>query len=570
MKRILLTAAILLSFSVCAFADAVSLSEAEKAAKTYMNAGEVTLAYSDDACYAFNNPAGGWVMISAENCAEPILGHNETGSFDAANIPGNFRVWTSLVGKNFRAVRKAGMKPRTEVSQRWASPARQATKASGAVQIETAAWNQSSPYNNYCPKSSLTGCVATAMAIFLRSQQWPDQGKGTIPAYTTETKSYSVDAININGYAYNWSDMPLTDGASVSWTSAQKEAVARLMQHCGAMVEMDYTTSGSGAYSEYIIPALAEFMSYSASAREEYRVDFNNYEWFSMIKSEIDAGRPLLYGGSDEDTEDGHQFICDGYNSNYEIHINWGWGGYCNGWYAVNYLGDKGGNVDDVFSYYDTAIFGLVPDAEGSDPDNVSLCLMQDGDYYGLYLEDGDPLDAGGFEVSIGYIFNYYDVAFNGKVKLVLCDKDGAVKETVGDEKSISIKAATSSMAYSTAISSYTAKITSSPQFGDYVCVYYQAPSGEWRYMGGEGAQTKIGVYDFPYILLPQDCKAGDVIYFEYIPGWDTPSSVAWYYDGNSNTSGNATLTSGKHTVKAVLTYTSGRKATIQRVIDAQ
>ena len=55
-------------------------------------------------------------------------------------------------------------------------------------QYETAKWDQLSPYNKFCPMinnvRTVTGCVATAMAILMRYHQWPDAGTGTLPAYT--------------------------------------------------------------------------------------------------------------------------------------------------------------------------------------------------------------------------------------------------------------------------------------------------------------------------------------------------------------------------------------------------
>ena len=65
-----------------------------------------------------------------------------------------------------------------------------------------------------------------------------------IPAYTTRTNHFSVDAIPA-GSAFDWDNM--VDEYSDTSTEAQKQAVARLMQYCGAAVQMDYVLNESFA-----------------------------------------------------------------------------------------------------------------------------------------------------------------------------------------------------------------------------------------------------------------------------------------------------------------------------------
>lgn len=56
-----------------------------------------------------------------------------------------------------------------------------ADDAEKEVLLKTALWNQNAPYNNLCPKisgsSTPTGCVATALAIVMKYNRWPDPGK---------------------------------------------------------------------------------------------------------------------------------------------------------------------------------------------------------------------------------------------------------------------------------------------------------------------------------------------------------------------------------------------------------
>lgn len=80
-----------------------------------------------------------------------------------------------------------------------------------------------------------------------------------------------------------------------------------------------------------------------------------------MVKEELEAHRPVLYGGSNKRNE-GHQFVLDGYTSNNYFSVNWGWGGYSNGYYLLSGLNPNdqgiGGNTGG-FTVGQDAVFGL-------------------------------------------------------------------------------------------------------------------------------------------------------------------------------------------------------------------
>lgn len=576
--------------SFTASAEAVDSDTALGIAKQFFGGNNLSLVWSGErtksdmeapSYYSFNNPDGGWVIIAGDDCCEPVLAYSMTGSFDAGKLPSNFVGWMNGVSRNVKAVRKAGLRPADVTKAGWKSVGR--TKASSETLIETAQWGQESFYNAYCPSGCPTGCVATAMAIVMRQNAYDVVGKGKIPAYKTTTDSKSVAAIDIDGYTYNWDNMPL-DCSSLSSTT-KKNAIARLMQHCGAMVEMDYTSSGSGAYSCDIVPAMVEYFGYSASAYEVYRNGFSNNEWMNVIKKEIDSGRALIYGGGDSSTEDGHQFVLDGYNSDNMVHINWGWEGELNGWYAVSYLGDKlTGGVNDVFSYFDSAVIGLTFDPEGTDKSNVDLSLEPDADneYVGVSLVSGKIAKGSTFTIKIGCLCNYdaYN-AYDGSVKVGLFSIDGTLKEYVGDEFDAYIAGTdfAGNPGYITK-SSYSCKITSDLALGDYLTPVYKLSDGTWRpvasYRSDEFTSDeyhtvgKLGVIDMAMLIVPSNPKAGEVIYFEMTGSHKCPSSIKWYWDGVQNTKRFVAPTSGKHTLKAQITYVDDSTETLQKVLNVQ
>ena len=204
------------------------------------------------ALYVFDNSAGpGFVIVSGDDASIPVLGYSDSFNFSSEGMPSNLRWWLNTMSSQIKDLRSLN------------APAlsRTARVGTDVVRYETALWDQGYPYYNNCPiysgQRSVTGCGPTAIAIAMRYREWPDAGVGTIPGYTTESYGLRVSARKL-GTAYDWKNMPLTDGASGSWSSAQMAQVARLMADIGAATEADYSPEGTGIYDDIVPLALAE------------------------------------------------------------------------------------------------------------------------------------------------------------------------------------------------------------------------------------------------------------------------------------------------------------------------
>lgn len=85
--------------------------------------------------------------------------------------------------------------------------------------------------------------------------------------------------------------------------------------------------------------------------------------WDALIASEIEAGRPVLYSG--QDVSVGHAFVCDGYEtrgSETYFHINWGWGGTANAYFASDAL-NPSVSRDYHFNDQTTIVYNIKPAA---------------------------------------------------------------------------------------------------------------------------------------------------------------------------------------------------------------
>lgn len=311
-----------------------------------------TVAAPDPSYYVFNNLGEGWVIIAGDDSVSPVLAYSREGSFSCKDMPDNLQWWMDLIDAHVLQSRNKGGQ---RVSL-WDAPFAGGTPV---IELETALWDQIEPFNwespSYKGRVSYTGCVATAAAIVCRYHQWPPYGKGTLPGYVTNSLGIKIPE-NALGREYNYKKMPLSYGRFSS--REQGEAVAALMYDLGTSAFMDFTSDGSGAYTEDLLAALKKHFGYQASARFLWREDFTDYYWLETLKKELKENGPVLYGGYTEDAA-GHQFVFDGYDTKDYFHVNWGWGGYGNGYFRITELGNSS---TDVFSLWQNSVFDLKPD----------------------------------------------------------------------------------------------------------------------------------------------------------------------------------------------------------------
>ena len=304
--------------------------------------------------YVFNYEGGGYVIVSGDDRAEEILGYG-SGRMDVNNLPSNVAWWLNQYKQQMEWL-IANPKAQVETTTQFMSTMLTATTV---PMLMSSTWDQEAPYYNQCPKYNgqycMTGCVATAMAQVMYYWKYPAE-LPALDAYTTaETPRFNVPALP--GITLDWDNM-LDDYSSVNYTTTQANAVAWLMRYCGQAVQMMYSPDGSGAYTEDECAAMIKF-GYSSDATVKYRDDHNATNWNAMMQAELEAGRPILYGGNDY-YAGGHAFVVDGYNaSTSKYHVNFGWSGYDDNYYALDAF--KGNGY--TFSYYQDMIIGVYPES---------------------------------------------------------------------------------------------------------------------------------------------------------------------------------------------------------------
>lgn len=327
------------------------------AAKSTQVNKELTTA-TKESFYVFNvGQNDGYVVVSADDRTPAILGYADEGTFNRNDIPDNMKAW--LQGYTYQLEYLA-----THANTRRAETAEHAT----IRPLIQSTWDQGSPYNNKCPmdgdKRSLSGCLATAMAQIMNYYKYPEKTTKVIPGYTTQTKGITINDIPVT--TIDWDN--IKNNYSGNETAAQKEAIATLMQLCGVSMEMDYTSYSSYAYMIPALNAFKDYFDYDTSLRHVNRIEFKASEWDELIYDELAHKRPVYYCG--QSIGGGHAFVIDGYSKDGLFHVNWGWGGSCNGYFLLSILdphsntGSGASSSSDGYSFDQDAIIGIQPNTD--------------------------------------------------------------------------------------------------------------------------------------------------------------------------------------------------------------
>ena len=274
--------------------------------------------------YVFNSSDGSaFVIVAGDDRAEAVLAYGE-GALDMGDLPCNLR-W--MLGSYKEQLEWLHANP-DAVVERCRVPYNDVT----IVPLLTCTWGQSKPYYNMCPiyqgEYSVTGCVATAMAQVMFYWRFPDRAP-SLSGYTTRTHHFFVPSMPSR--KMEWDKM-LNEYVATPYTTAQADAVAALMRYCGQSVHMDYSPNGSGAYVYQQLSGMKAF-GYNPSAKQEAKGNYTYEQWDALLQNELLAGRPVLYSGNDP-AAGGHAFVVDGYFDG-KYHVNWGWNGTGNGYFAL-------------------------------------------------------------------------------------------------------------------------------------------------------------------------------------------------------------------------------------------
>ena len=318
--------------------------------------------------YIINLSPGGFVLVAADDLSAPVLGYSTDGSFPVEDIPPHID-W--YLGEYSRSMREIRSHPEWTVDPGWNKLLKKDFSdfviTRDVAPLCATTWDQGWPYNSQCPPAASgpgghvwAGCVAAAMAQVMKKWNYPITGNGS-KSYHAD--GYGTQSVNFGETTYNWSLMPNS-------VTQENIHVATLLYHCGVAVNMMYGVDYSGAYSSDARHALVNYFRYNSEAYYYRANDYDATTWASMLRNDLDLGRPIIYRGQGSG---GHSFVLDGYQGTNYFHFTWGWSGAYNGYF---YLNDLNPNQYD-FTVQQAAVLKLYP-SQVIDNDLAAVSLTGD------------------------------------------------------------------------------------------------------------------------------------------------------------------------------------------------
>lgn len=384
-----------------------------------------------------NGEEKGFTVVSGDDRFPEIVGYSDRGTYSEDKLPEGYVDFLQQYKEMVEAVEKGDNVALKTIAEARQMRTEDTKSAAVAPLLGNIQWGQDEPFNRMCPLynekyRSVTGCTATAMAQVLAYWKYPEVLKSDIDSYDTQKYNLRIPTIYADEQTnYDWDNMldSYNDG---NYTDEQADAVAKLMYHCGAAVQMDY---GSVSGSYYDISALANNFGYDADLMKNlYRFSFTVKEWSTIIDNELLNKRPILYSGSS--SSGGHAFVCDGADGNGLYHINWGWNGYQDGYFDITILnpekgGTGSGTAVDGYNRNCQMIIGIQPDNGVYDEPIVSvpsifIYVMYKGS--GTKILKGTRDDVNGkFKIALDdYFTNITNKDFNGFISYGIMNEDGS------------------------------------------------------------------------------------------------------------------------------------------------
>lgn len=371
-KRCIGLLSVMILFILKAFPQTVSLETAQRVAVNFLSenarvspdrirmSGNYMIGEGNAPVYYVFNFDKGFIIVAAIRNVFPVLAWSIESPYYGDHFPPAFaRFMKSYQSHIQQAIRSKEPCPQFVIKawERYSDEIFQPKKnLTGVEPLLITTWSQGCYYNTLfpadtnCPCDHLwTGCVATAMGQVMKYYNYPETGTGSYSYYS----SYGLVEADFGNTQYDWISMNyhLDD---------ENDAVAELLFHSAVSINSQFFPNGTGAFDFSAWEALFQYFDYNPQMLFLWRDNFNNDDWLAMLRTELDEGRPVIYGGADSESGSGHTLVCDGYQDSTFFHFNWGWNGTYNGYFYLDSL--IAGN--NYFDFQHDAIFGIKPDIE--------------------------------------------------------------------------------------------------------------------------------------------------------------------------------------------------------------
>lgn len=338
--------------------------------------------------YAFNISGGGWVIVAGDDRATQVLGYGDKGRFDINHMSEPLQDLLDTYKKDIEYLQ------RHNGDDLKITPRRLNATTGGVEPMTRTTWGPEMPYYLQCPmlrgRYSKVGCVGVAMFQMVYFWKYPISC-GAIPEYFSSRLNATVPELPPTTFEYdkmllsychwNWETTALVQDV---YTDEQAQAVAKLARYCGQAAKINYSPDVSSTSEENKVNGM-KLLGFNPDATSISSIitGYSTERWESLLRTELDAGRPVMYA-FDKPGVVGHAFIIDGYDNEGYFHMNMGWYGTNDGWYmttAITLTNRYGKDLD--YSSYNRMILNLEPPLYcifSSDEINANSDLLVLGD----------------------------------------------------------------------------------------------------------------------------------------------------------------------------------------------
>ncbi len=283
----------------------------------------------------FQKADNGFVLIAQSNNTFEVVGYSDEGDFQAQNIPPQLRALMNYYENSLQI-----------------NYAKQPKLKAATVVVAPLLYEHNIRLNQFHHPEvdgGWTGCMATAF---------------------TQIMLFHAAENNkpIRGYGSNCYNHPSLGELCGNFEGITYNSAELLSYHVGLSIDMIYTSTPAGSSPMPGTDFAARFDKHF-----KYYVDNCIRDDF-FVKNELQHRRPIY--ASIDGKPVGHAVVIDGYDDRNFFHLNYGWGGFFNGYFLMNTDAWYGtGNASQRFSSYYTNLFTVLPATPVADVQD-SLALV--------------------------------------------------------------------------------------------------------------------------------------------------------------------------------------------------
>lgn len=226
----------------------------------------------------------------------------------------------------------------------------------------TTRWNQCSPYNDLM-EQKINICATVAWAQVIHYFKFPQTYCDLIDSEWNDDYGYVPNGVVFPITTFDNSKI-LDDYCGVNYTEEEAEEVAKLFQYT-------YFSAKWGMYGDELLEMV---WNVDRIQIEGYDLPSQYAKFDELLEWKI----PIIQGGAN------HLYVMDGRDSKGLYHVNFGWGGYYDGYYVFPDCGTLYDEYPNDYTFGSSGVCYILPKGWTSSINGITKNKAADGSVYNL------------------------------------------------------------------------------------------------------------------------------------------------------------------------------------------